>query len=259
VSVKPGDTFVLTVVPEPGKTVREMRVSFLGVQPKMYAYGGRYKGLVPLGGRARAGTQPLYLKLFYTDGSTWGTTLRVTVTARHFATSHINSMPAAKQKYMDPELLRREREKLNAALAHSEPTPLWEGTWQQPVAGRVTSDFGKIRYVNGRYWGQHSGADIAAAAGTPVRADNHGRIVLAEMLEMRGGTILIDHGFNVFTEYNHLSEIRVAVGQRVRKGDVVGRVGATGFATGAHLHWGLRIGDTPVRPWNFKERGLSLE
>lgn len=259
-SVQPGDTFVITVAPEAGAEIREIQASFLGVRPKFYPYRGVFKALQPVPSGARPGTHSLYLKVDYADGSTWGTTVAVTLTARPFPRSYIQGMPAAKKKYMDPELLRQEREKLSAALENSVPKPLWEGPFQVPVKyTRVSSEFGRIRYVDGRFWGQHSGVDLAAAAGTPVHAPNHGRIVLAERLEMRGGTLVIDHGFNVFTEFNHLSALLVRVGDEVKKGELVGRVGSTGFATGPHLHWGLRIGPTPVRPWNFIERAVPLD
>jgi len=265
-AVKPGDALLITVTPAE-TPIGAVVASFLGERPLFTAYQGRYVALMPVGGRTPPRTYPLYFKIILTDGQVYRTTLYLKVGQRRFPTTRVRGMPKSKRKYMDPELLRREREKLLAALAESAPEPLWEGKFLVPVQGRVTSEFGHVRYVAGRFWGQHSGVDIAAPAGTPVRAANNGRIVLAEMLAMRGGTIIIDHGLHLFTELNHLSAIEVKVGEVVKKGDFIGKVGSTGFATGPHLHWGMRIAtrgtdgsihSTPVRPWNFAEQEWDL-
>ena len=137
------------------------------------------------------------------------------------------------------ERRRREAAEVEAARARSSPRPLWDGAFIWPLEGpiRITSEFGLIREVNGRVSGRHSGLDLAAPSGTPVRAANAGRVVLAREHLVTGNTVLIDHGWGLFTSYLHLSSMAVREGQMVRKGEVIGRVGATGFATGPHLHW----------------------
>lgn len=142
----------------------------------------------------------------------------------------------------DPALVerrRREAAEVEAARATSSPRPLWEGTFVWPLEGpvRVTSDFGLVREVNGRITSRHSGLDLAAPEGTPVRAANSGRVVLAREHLVTGNTVIVDHGWGLFTSYLHLSAVAVEEGQEVRKGAVIGYVGATGFATGPHLHW----------------------
>ena len=123
------------------------------------------------------------------------------------------------------------------------------GGFSWPVKGRISGVFGSQRILNGAPRSPHYGLDIAAPEGTPVLAASSGVISLAhENMFFTGKTILIDHGFGVSTIYVHLSEISVEVGQRVKRGQLVGRVGMTGRATGPHLHWGLSWGQVRLDP-----------
>lgn len=153
----------------------------------------------------------------------------------------------------DPALVerrRREEAEVEAARSRSSARPLWEGPFIWPLEGpiRITSEFGLVREVNGRVTGRHSGLDLAAPAGTPVRAANSGRVVLAREHLLTGNTVIVDHGWGLFTSYLHLSAMAVREGQTVRKGEVIGHVGATGFATGPHLHWAAWLPGAFVDP-----------
>jgi len=132
------------------------------------------------------------------------------------------------------------------------------GTWQLlasrsgsggrlgwPVVGAVTSPFGA------RWGGFHPGIDIAAGYGTPVDAAAPGRVVRAGWYGGYGNCVDIDHGDGVVTRYGHLSRIAVEEGEQVIKGQLVGYVGSTGFATGPHLHFEVRINGNPVNPESF--------
>jgi len=126
---------------------------------------------------------------------------------------------------------------------------LWNGVFMRPVEGGWRStEFGSIRYVNGVYTERHGGEDLAVAAGTPVYAANSGTVLFAEYLTLTGNTVCIEHGLGLKTWYYHMNELYVAAGQEVRKGDVIGAVGSTGFSTGAHLHFGATIGTVWVDP-----------
>lgn len=118
-----------------------------------------------------------------------------------------------------------------------------------PVDGRISGRFGRQRVYNGKPGSPHSGTDIAAPHGTPIKAPAAGVVVLAEpALYLTGGTVLIDHGHGVGSNFLHLSQLNVSVGQAVKQGDVIGQVGATGRATGPHLHWGLTWFQTRLDP-----------
>jgi murein DD-endopeptidase MepM/ murein hydrolase activator NlpD len=135
-----------------------------------------------------------------------------------------------------------------AAFAILTPDRLWRGRFEVPVPGASTSSFGRLTITNGEPAGRHQGADFRAATGTPVRAPNAGRVVLARNLYFAGNTVILDHGLGVFSLLAHLSSIGVAVGAHVPRGGVIGESGATGRVTGPHVHWAVRFGDTSVDP-----------
>lgn len=141
----------------------------------------------------------------------------------------------------------------NRAKSTTAQRPLWEGAFIKPVEGEITTDFGAIRYVNEKETGRHSGIDISANTGTPVKSANNGRIALSMELIVTGNTIIIDHGMGVYTSYCHMDRLIAKEGDMVEKGAIIGEVGSTGFSTGAHLHWGVSIGTTFVNPWAFME------
>ena len=98
---------------------------------------------------------------------------------------------------------------------------------------------------------RHSGIDISAPYGSPVEATADGIVVLAEPDGGYGREILIDHGNGFSTMYGHLSQIKVVVGQEVKRGQVIGAIGMTGKATGPHLHYEVHIHDAPVDPIKY--------
>lgn len=120
-----------------------------------------------------------------------------------------------------------------------------------PVEGITSSPFGLRRYFNDKPRSPHSGLDIAAAEGTPVRAPAAATVVLVDDFFFSGNVIYLDHGQGVITYYAHLSEHKVNEGQQVTKGEVIGLVGMTGRVTGPHLHWGVYLNRTPVNPSLF--------
>ncbi len=135
-----------------------------------------------------------------------------------------------------------DQKKLRALYATVTPEKLWTGPFRIPLDGVKTGgNFGKRRILNGKSNSPHSGVDLPSPTGTPVHAAQSGRIVLAEELYFAGNTVIIDHGFGIYTLYGHFSEIDAKVGDEVKVGDVIGKVGATGRVTGPHLHWGLEV------------------
>ncbi len=176
--------------------------------------------------------------------------LIVVVKARRFATERLRVAP----KFVEPspdEAKRalEERERLRAIFAAVTPERLWEGRFRVPLDGAAPGgNFGKRRILNGHPGSPHSGMDFPAAAGTPVRAAQSGRVALAEELFFSGNTVVVDHGLGIYTFYGHLSSMRVKAGEAVEAGGVLGEVGATGRVTGPHLHWGLTVRRARVNP-----------
>jgi murein DD-endopeptidase MepM/ murein hydrolase activator NlpD len=129
----------------------------------------------------------------------------------------------------------------------------WYGTaLSLPAAAAMNSPYGTRRSYNGgevnRY---HNGADFATAPGTPIYAAADGTVVLADLLNIRGNAVVIDHGWGVFTTYSHLNEIYVTPGERIVTGQIVGLSGSTGRVTGAHLHWEVWVNGVAVDPMQW--------
>lgn len=134
-------------------------------------------------------------------------------------------------------------------------TALWNEPFIVPIPGGVGSSFGKRRVFNGESRNPHAGADLQAATGTPIRATNRGRVVLAKDLFFTGNTVIVDHGLGIYTLYAHLSRIDVAKDATVERSQVIGLAGATGRVTGPHLHWGARVQNTRVDPFSLINLG----
>ena len=120
----------------------------------------------------------------------------------------------------------------------------------------INAPFGQRRAYNAEPpYETHEGVDYDAARGTPVYAPAAGTVVLARLLELRGNTLIVDHGAGVFTLYAHLSAFKVAVGQTVQRGDLIALVGSTGNALGPHLHWEVHVAGPAVEPQEWLDRG----
>lgn len=117
-----------------------------------------------------------------------------------------------------------------------------------PVDGIESTPFGAQRYVNGKARSPHSGIDIAAPKGTPIKAPLAGKVLLVEDMFLNGTLIAIGHGKGLVTVYAHLSKAHVKVGQEVQAGQIIAEVGSTGRSTGAHLHWGMRFNHARINP-----------
>ena len=157
-----------------------------------------------------------------------------------------------RQKQAEEEA-RREAERRARQLAGEPAAPILgaPGSVMWPVSGPITSGFGMRNHpVFGRFI-MHAGIDIAAAQGTTIAAAAAGRIILAQAAGNCGNMITIDHGGGMATNYCHLSQIFVGVGQDVQRGQAIGAVGMTGDATGPHLHFEVRIDGKPVDPLGY--------
>jgi murein DD-endopeptidase MepM/ murein hydrolase activator NlpD len=137
-----------------------------------------------------------------------------------------------------------------AARSQSSDVEGWRQRFTWPVTGRVSGLFGAQRIYRGEPGSYHSGVDVARPAGTPVKAPADGVVVLAAAspFTLEGNLLIIDHGMGLNSAFLHLSRIDVPLGARVRQGDVVGAIGATGRASGPHLHWAMKWRDARIDP-----------
>jgi len=157
------------------------------------------------------------------------------------------------EKYVTPPekvlgRIQEERERVDQIFATVTPERFWNGSFLLPVPGEVISVFGKRNIYNKQPRSPHSGVDFRGAVGTLVRAPNAGRVVLVAELYYSGNTVVLDHGFGLYSYFGHLSEFSVKEGDMIRSGDVVGKVGATGRVTGPHLHWTVRLAGSLIDP-----------
>lgn len=120
--------------------------------------------------------------------------------------------------------------------------------FDKPVNGPLSSPFGTKRFFNGEPRAPHSGLDFAVPTGTPVKSPAAGKVILTGDYFFNGLTVFVDHGQGLISMFCHLSEIDVAVGDLLERGMVLGKVGATGRVTGAHLHWNVSLNDARVDP-----------
>ena len=173
------------------------------------------------------------------------------IEAREYQTQHIKGLPK-KMVTPDPNArarIKRDQAEVKAARAvHSTRLDFLQ-PFRWPVVGIITGVYGSRRVLNGKPRSPHYGIDIAAPAGTPVRAPAPGQVTLAHPdMYYTGVTIILDHGFGVSSTFLHLQSIDVAVGQAVAAGEQIGRVGSSGRSTGPHLDWRVNWLDTRVDP-----------
>lgn len=176
---------------------------------------------------------------------------QMAVTPRQWKIETVSGLPQ-QTVTPDPETAARiaaEAARVAEARLRNDQRTDYSSTWLWPARGRISGVYGSQRIRNGVPGSPHFGLDVAAPTGTVVQAAAAGVVSLAEEgMVLSGHTILIDHGHGVSSVYIHLSRIDVAAGQRVQAGDPIGAIGATGRASGPHLHFGLNWFDVKLDP-----------
>jgi len=183
-------------------------------------------------------------------------TLTFTVEPASFLTLKL-TLPDEKVFLSNENLKRVKKEsKKLQSLFQVVSEKLWRGRFILPLANDLSTAFGTKRIMNKKRVSVHRGLDIRGTMGERVKASNHGRVVLAEELFFGGNTVIIDHGQGIYTIYMHLSEFKVQPGTIISKGDTIGLVGASGRATGPHLHFGVKAHNINVNPVSLVELRL---
>jgi hypothetical protein len=224
-----------------------VQVRFASRTWPLYQLGDRWQTYLGTDPDTLAGPRPVIIELVQPEGVQVLARRSVTVGQVRFPQRHLTFAPGT-AALLDEKLVEEEQTKLAAALRTLEPAPLWAGAFRIPVVGPITSGYGVASVYQGSSQGWHHGVDIAAPEGQPVYAANAGIVRLAEPLPLSGIAAIVDHGMGILTYYMHMSAVDVSVGQQVRTGEMIGRVGSTGLATGPHLHWGVRVNGIYVDP-----------
>lgn len=155
---------------------------------------------------------------------------------------------------LDAKTLKRVKKESNVmkkVLGAPPAAPLWQASFVKPLEGDVVGVFGTRSVINGQPRSPHSGVDLRAAAGTPVKSIQHGRVVLVADHFFSGKTVVIDHGGAIQSMYFHLEKTLIKEQDKVKQGQVIGLVGSTGRSTGPHLHFGMRVNGARVDPMQF--------
>ncbi|MBI5193094.1 MAG: M23 family metallopeptidase [Nitrospirae bacterium] len=260
VSVKPdkikqGDIILITVKAEPGKD--NISGSLFNKPIRFYTEAGTdyYSALAGVDMETEEGQYPLSLSLKDDKGAEIKKDYGIEVISAGFGKQEL-TVPKEKAE-PDEETLKRiklEEEEIAKIWGIITEGHLWQGNFILPVEGELSEDFGLRRIINGEPRKPHSGVDISASGGAPISAANHGRVIFTGEHFFSGKSIVIDHGLGLFSMYFHLSDILVKEGQPIKKGEVIGKVGSTGRATGPHLHWGMRLNGARVNPASLLDK-----
>jgi len=208
---------------------------------------GRYEGLIGVDLDDRLGPAVAAAEGFL-GGARVRAEAEVTISPRTFAVQKL-TLPKGMAEFDNATLARIGAEAAELSLRFSRVTPpRWRTPFLPPVEEYRPTNFGARRVINGDPRVPHSGVDIHLPAGTLVRAIADGQVAFAGEQFFGGQSVVIDHGGGVFSLYYHLKEFSVAEGQKISRGDRVGSVGATGRATGPHLHFGVRVPGGRVDP-----------
>lgn len=208
---------------------------FRGEKPRIwYALAGADVEIQP-------GNYDLNVTAVLRSGHVARATKSVEVQAANFGTGSVD----VPEQYVEPDAAQQRQIAADdvlkkRAFAHVTPRILWSGDFVKPVEGESTPSFGETRLLNEERTSRHLGTDFPVKEGTTVRVSNAGTVVLARELFYEGNCVIVDHGDRFFTVYMHLAKIQVHMGERLRKGAVLGISGDTGRVTGPHLHMGVR-------------------
>ncbi|QXH50510.1 peptidoglycan DD-metalloendopeptidase family protein [Pseudomonas fakonensis] len=180
-------------------------------------------------------------------------TLSFNVGSKKYPEQHI-TLKNQRQVNPNPDDLKRiDRELAEQIKAYRSFSPTLPSNLilDKPVNGPLSSKFGVRRFFNGEERNPHAGLDFAVPAGTPIKTPANGKVILVGDYFFNGRTVFVDHGQGFISMFCHMSKIDVKPGQVLRRGEVVGRVGSTGRATGPHMHWNVSLNDARVDPAIF--------
>ncbi|SFH87315.1 Peptidase family M23 [Pseudomonas guineae] len=180
-------------------------------------------------------------------------TLNFQVASKHYREQRI-TLKNQQQVNPNPANLKRiQRELAEQTNAYQQFSPRQPSNLllDKPVNGPLSSPFGLRRFFNGEERNPHSGLDFAASRGTPIKAPAAGKVILIGDYFFNGKTVFVDHGQGLISMFCHLSVIDAKLGDELPRGGVLGKVGATGRATGPHLHWNVSLNDARVDPAIF--------
>jgi len=224
---------------------KDTKVSFNGKKVAVFPYHESWIAMAGIGLHTRPGNYEFSIK--QKNGLTVNT--QVHINAKKYDEQHLiikNKRKVNPNKQDSKRIGAESIRKKKAKRLYSDTTPQVRFIW--PVTGRISSIFGLRRFFNGQERRPHSGLDIAAAEGTPIKAAADATVIDAGNFFFSGNMIYLDHGQGIITLYAHLSKIKVKPGDTIKQGQIIGNVGHTGRVTGPHLHFAVFANQTLIDP-----------
>ena len=251
----PGDFLIVETSLLKAEKLVALKFDFPGVISEYYRAGNLFYAIIAIGFDTEPGIYQLRAEIGSNQPENETLTKEIAITEKDFSLSRF-TMPPDRTVGWTAAQLAEDREKVRLAREMTEPHPLWLQTFMLPLEGDISSEFGAIRIINEGAPRRHNGLDIAAEEGTAIFAPNNGIVRLAEFLLSGGNTVIIDHGLGISSTYMHLHTIAVEADSEINRGELIGTVGMTGYATGPHLHWEVNIGQTAVNPLQLMQNEL---
>lgn len=254
-SGKQGDVLIVTV---PGAdSSSKVTGRFLSRSIPFFPEGAGHAGLVGIDLEDPPGAHELSIEVL-SGGEVRHLSYNVLVIRQKYPVQHL-TLPKDKVDLDDASLIRvkMEQEQVRSVLDVVSTERFWIGRFVEPLTGTISGAFGRVRIINGQPRGPHNGEDIAAPIGAEVIAIGNGvaRLTVDHFFSGRG--VFVDHGLGLYSMYFHLSEVLVQDGERVTRGQAIGRVGSSGRATGPHLHWAVRVNGARVNPYSLLKVSAS--
>ncbi|MGC9046957.1 MAG: M23 family metallopeptidase [Minisyncoccia bacterium] len=241
-SIKQGDILRI-IIKNPDNNITN--IQFLNNTYNFFKYNNELNAIIPINVNAKLGTYNLYINNI-------NFVQPINIISANFPIIQIQ-LP---QLITSPELLQKyqqEKQNIEKAYALSNPNIYFNTSFTYPLQNiEITSIFGEKRTDQSiNYSSYHNGVDLRAKINTPVYAINNGVVKIADHYILEGNFIIIDHGSNIFSDYLHLNKLNVKQGDYVQKGQLIGWTGESGQTIGPHLHFMIKINNTPVDPLNF--------
>jgi murein DD-endopeptidase MepM/ murein hydrolase activator NlpD len=254
-SGKQGDVLLVTV--PGGESSTKVTARFLSRTIPFFPNEAGHIGLVGIDLEDSPGAHELNIELM-SGGQVRQLSYNVLVIKQKYPVQHL-TLPKDKVDLDDASLVRvkMEQEQVRSVLDAVSGERFWNGRFVEPLAGAISGAFGRVRIINGQPRSPHNGEDIAAPMGAEIVAIGDGIARLTVDHFFSGKGIFVDHGLGLYSMYFHLSDVLVQDGERVTRGQAIGRVGSSGRATGPHLHWAVRVNGARVNPYSLLKVTLA--
>jgi len=242
--VKPGEILKVKIVNE---NFQKVSVGFNQELFSAYKLNEFFISFIGVNAGVRSGEYILKIFARTADGVQLSKYFPVLVKSVKFPLQYLTLSKNKFALYTNPEV-KKEYKIIGAGITESISEKYFEDKFILPLAGKISTFYGTQRITNGKKGSFHKGIDIAAKAGTPVKAAASGKVVVSATFILHGNTIVINHGLGIATLYIHLQKRLKIKGDFVKQGEVIGLVGSSGVSTGPHLHYGMYANNNSINP-----------